>query len=69
MKNFQNISIHYLDIYSNGSFFLPEGSSILFMYQAGNKPTHVQGKSSSSLSDNNWHSVYIERNKFVVILI
>ncbi|XP_065217760.1 neurexin-4 isoform X3 [Planococcus citri] len=42
---------------------LREGNSILFMYQTGNKPTHVQGKSTSGLADNNWHSVYIERNR------
>ncbi len=43
---------------------LLEGNSIQFRYQAGNRPVHVLGKSSASLADNNWHSVYIERNRF-----
>ncbi|XKL68715.1 hypothetical protein PGB90_006484 [Kerria lacca] len=42
---------------------LREGSAIQFIYRAGNRPSYVLGKSSSSLADNNWHSVYIERNR------
>lgn len=42
---------------------LREWNTIQFFYQAGNRPVLVLGRSSTSLANDNWHSVYIERNR------
>uniref|UniRef100_A0A1B6CD05 Neurexin-4 n=2 Tax=Clastoptera arizonana TaxID=38151 RepID=A0A1B6CD05_9HEMI len=39
------------------------GDTIQFNYQAGSGPLGVSVETSSSLADNNWHSVSVERNR------
>ena len=39
------------------------GDQIQFEYQAGSGPRTVTVETSNKLNDNNWHSVYIERNR------
>ncbi|KAK0161422.1 hypothetical protein PV327_009893 [Microctonus hyperodae] len=47
----------YIKISING------GNVLQFQYQSGDKPLKVAIQTSSSLADNNWHSVSVERNR------
>lgn len=39
------------------------GVQLQFQYQAGNGPLGLAVETSYKLSDNNWHSVSVERNR------
>lgn len=41
------------------------GDKIQFQYQVGGGPMAVTVDTSNKLSDNNWHSIMIERNRYV----
>ncbi|XP_031782155.1 neurexin-4 [Nasonia vitripennis] len=47
----------YIKISING------GNQLTFQYQAGGGPLAVSVQTSNKLSDNNWHSVSVERNR------
>lgn len=42
---------------------LSSGNQLQFQYQAGDGPLTVSVQTSAMLSDNNWHSVSVERNR------
>lgn len=41
------------------------GHNLQFSYQAGSGPLSVRVETSDKLNDDQWHSVVIERNRFV----
>jgi len=41
------------------------GDQLQFQYQAGSGPLGVSVDTSYRLADNNWHSVSVERNRWV----
>lgn len=41
------------------------GHSLQFSYQAGSAPLSVRVETSDKLNDDVWHSVVIERNRYV----
>lgn len=49
-------------------YFFLGGHSLQFSYQAGSGPLSVRVETSDKLNDDQWHSVVIERNRFVFLI-